>query len=61
MQVLSPKLLRSTVTESEGEKENKSKGVEEKKNRKSYKMKPFSPEEDNVLRNAMQYQFCRNC
>ena len=54
MQVLSPKLLRSTVPESEGDKKNKSKGVKEKKNRKSYKMKPFSPEEDEVLRNAIQ-------
>ena len=43
----------STDTESGGVK-IKSKGVEEKKNRKSHKQKPFSPEEDEVLRNAIQ-------
>ena len=65
VQDLSPKLLSSTDTESGGVK-IKSKGqgplirvpakwVKEKKNRKSYnKQKPFSPEEDEVLRNAIQ-------
>ena len=46
--------LRRTVTESDGERKNKSKGVKEKKNRKYYKQKQFSPEEDEVLRNAIQ-------
>ena len=43
----------SIDTESGGVK-IKSKGVEEKENRESYKQKPFSPEEDEVLRNAIQ-------
>ena len=54
VQVLSPKLLGSSVTKSEVEKKDKSKGVKEKKNRKLSKQKPFSPEEDEVLRNAIQ-------
>ena len=54
---LSSKLLRfvpsSIDTESRGVK-IKSKGVKGKENTKSYKQKPFSPEEDEVLRNAIQ-------
>ena len=57
VQDLSSKLLRfvpsSIDTESRGVK-MKSKGVKENENTKSYKQKPFSPEEDEVLRNAIQ-------